>query len=77
MRDAYDVVVKFAAHDPLVAIGLAFLALLIAPLTMMHLVRIFCGFVVVLAQEYKHEAAGLGRVFGRVKHELSSWKPEK
>jgi hypothetical protein len=72
MRNAYEAVLKFAAHDPLLAFGLACLALLIAPLTVMHLVRIFCGFVVVLAQEYRHEVAGLGRVFGRVKHELTS-----
>lgn len=45
--------------------------------SVMHLVRIFCGFIVVLAREYKHEATGLGRVFGRVKHELSNWKAEK
>jgi hypothetical protein len=77
MRDAYDAVLKFAAHDPLLAFGLACLALLIAPLTVMHLVRIFCGFAVVLAQEYKHEAADLGRVFGRVKHEITSWKVEE
>jgi hypothetical protein len=77
MRNACDAVLKFAAHDPLLAFGLACLALLIVPLTVMHLVRIFGGFFVVLAQEYKQEATGIGRVFGRVKHELKTWRDDE
>jgi hypothetical protein len=77
MRNAYDAILKFAAHDPLLAFGLACLALLIVPLGMMHLVKIFVGFFLVLVQEFKDQAAALGKVLGRVKQELSTWKVDE
>lgn len=30
-----------------------------------------------LVHEYKHEAIGLGRVVGRMKHEITNWKAEE
>ena len=72
MRNAYDAVLKFAAHDPLLAFGLACLALLIVPLTVIHLVRIFGWFLVILIREFKHEVFGIGKVASEVRRELTS-----
>jgi hypothetical protein len=74
MRNAYEAVLKFAAHDPLIALGLAIIALLILPLGAMHLLHIFGGFLVVLVREFKIQCLGIAKVFRQVKHEASSWK---
>jgi hypothetical protein len=77
MRNAYEAVLKFAAHDPLIALGLAIIALLIFPLGAMHLLRIFGGFLLVLIREFKLQGLGIGKVFRDVKHEASSWKVDE
>jgi len=76
MRNAYEEVLKLAAHDPLIASGLALLFLLIVPLGGVHLFRIFGGFFVLLIREFKHELSGVGKILGQVKHELTTWKAD-
>jgi hypothetical protein len=77
VRNAYEAVLKFAAHDPLIAVGLALIALLIFPLGVMHLFRIFGGFILVLVREFKAQFLGIAKVFRQVKQEASSWKVDE
>lgn len=73
MRNAFEVVQRLAAHDPLINSGLLVLSLLIVPLGGMHVLRIFGGFLVVVIQEFKREINDLGKVAGKVWRELTTW----
>lgn len=71
---AWQHVLKTFGEHPLIAAWLTLVFLLILVLGMMHVCRIFGEVVVVFIREFKHEAHGIGKVFGRVKHELRTWK---
>ena len=77
MRNALEDILKLAVDQPLIASGLAVVFLLILVLGVMHFIRIFGRFLVVLIQEFKHELLGIGKVFGRVRHELRSWRSDE
>jgi hypothetical protein len=76
MRYAYDAVLKFAAHDPLLTTGLILLVALIIVLGGMHLIRIFGRFLLVLIDEFKYELHGIRKVAAAVKREATSWKAD-
>jgi hypothetical protein len=77
MRDTLDAVLKFAAHDPFIAIGILVLTFLVVPLGGLHFIRIFLGFLVLLLQEFKRELHGIGKVLGRVWVELTTWRVDE
>ncbi len=72
-----ETLAPYAAHDPLIAFGLAVIALLIIPLGALHLFRIFCWFLVVLIREFKLEFLAIGKVLGRAKREVTTWRVDK
>jgi hypothetical protein len=62
---------------PLIASWLALVFLLTLVLGGMHVCRIFGGLLVLLIREFKRELLGIGKVFGRVKHEVTTWKVDE
>jgi hypothetical protein len=73
MSELFNVVVH---DDPLTAGLLGLVFLLVAPLTVSHILRIFGGFFVDLMREYRHEFVGLGKVVDDVRAEIRKWKDD-
>lgn len=68
-----DYLPVFSDH-PLIASGLILIFGVILLLGTLHAARLFIRFLVVLAEEMKHEVVGMGMWLRRLKDELTTWK---
>ncbi|MCU1244721.1 MAG: hypothetical protein JWN02_631 [Acidobacteria bacterium] len=73
-RDGVDVVRSLAAHNKVIVSGLMLLSLFLIPLSALHWVRLFGGFLVVVIREFKHELRSCAKIIRRIRRELTSWE---
>lgn len=71
-----EILKQIIGDHPLIAAGLGLIFLLILLLGTLHVFRLFIRFLVVLADEVKHELSGIGVWLGRLKEELTTWKAD-
>jgi hypothetical protein len=66
-----------AVDHLLIAPGLGLLFLLIVALGGIHVCRIFGTLLLEIAREFKRELRGMGKVLGKLRHELGTWKEDE
>jgi hypothetical protein len=77
MREtAWESVVARVGDHPLIATWLLLIFAILLLLGSLHACRIFVRFLVVLADEVKHELAGLALWLRRLKETLTTWRAD-